>query len=134
MFITLKWQLFFISYLTLHWQLSQWVFYQTRNCKTSFTSYYEPKNSSTNADQLLFRLSIFGFSKLSASDQRERTEEIHNKVVEYVTVEHPHAKKATRISDWEHLQSYSRNFSAITRILTCLTLSRNSSMKGNQAN
>ncbi|KAL6224665.1 hypothetical protein ACLB2K_003520 [Fragaria x ananassa] len=50
-------------------------------------SYYEPKKSSYHPDQLLLRISIHGFSKLSVSDQRLHTEEIRKKVVENVAVE-----------------------------------------------
>ncbi|KAL6227209.1 hypothetical protein ACLB2K_001168 [Fragaria x ananassa] len=48
---------------------------------------YHPRKSSYHPDQLLLRLSIYGFSKLSVRDQRLHTEEILTKVVENVAVE-----------------------------------------------
>lgn len=48
---------------------------------------YEPRKSSTDADQLLLRLSVFSFSKLSVSDQHEHIDEIRKKVAENVTVQ-----------------------------------------------
>ncbi|PQM35148.1 uncharacterized protein Pyn_02215 [Prunus yedoensis var. nudiflora] len=50
----------------------------------------EPNTSSTDAAdvaELLVSLSIFGFSQLSATDQREKTKKIYDKVVEDVVVQ-----------------------------------------------
>lgn len=48
----------------------------------------KPRYNFSDVDyaELLLRLSIFGFSKLSVSDQQDKTEEMREKVVEDVTV------------------------------------------------
>ncbi|KAL6273883.1 hypothetical protein ACE6H2_024575 [Prunus campanulata] len=51
---------------------------------------FVPNTNSTDvadAAELLFSLSIFGFSQLSAADQHEKTKEMYKKVVEDVVVE-----------------------------------------------
>ncbi|XP_021824156.1 uncharacterized protein LOC110765354 [Prunus avium] len=53
-------------------------------------SMFVPNTNSTDvadAAELLFSLSIFGFSQLSAADQHEKTKEMYKKVVEDVVVE-----------------------------------------------